>query len=44
MKDVQSLTDVEIALEMKELEESQEDPNRLEALKNEALGRSYARQ
>lgn len=44
MKDVQSLTDVEIALEMKELEESGDDPDRLESLKNEALGRSYARQ
>jgi len=44
MKDVQSLTDMEIALEMKELNESGDDPDRLEALKNEAINRSYARQ
>lgn len=43
MKDVSSLTDVELAMEMEELMSRGGDPERLEELKNEARVRAYGR-
>jgi len=44
MKDVQSLTELELAMEIEQLQSSNENPERLKRLKNEALGRAYANQ
>lgn len=41
MKDPSSLTDAELAIEIENLQRSRKDPDRLEALENEALGRAY---
>ena len=43
MKDVSSLTDIELAMEIEELQSRGGDPDRLEKLKNEAQARAYGR-
>lgn len=43
MKDVSSLTDIELAMEIEELQSRGGDPDRLEELKNEAQARAYGR-
>ena len=43
MRDVSSLTDIELAMEIEELQSRGGDPDRLEKLKNEAQARAYGR-
>ena len=43
MKDPSTLTDAELAMEIEQLQKTGEDPERLEKLENEAMGRAYSR-